>query len=211
MIEIALFPIPGCVSFPGTVFPLHVFEPRYRTMVQYCIEHDMPMAVCHTQKVVHAAPRHQTPEQALQSNQATYKPYPVFSAGACELVKTLDDGRMIINVHLAERYHAVESRQTLPFSIYSCDVYADRELDADTLHEARLLQQKILHRLLAITASNEAAQRMLSSDEWQHKDVIAFSFELMGMVQVEADLKQTILEQRSPLDRLKIVLEILNS
>ena len=32
MTDIALFPIPNCVAFPGTVFPLHVFEPRYRSL-----------------------------------------------------------------------------------------------------------------------------------------------------------------------------------
>ena len=31
--EVALFPIPDLVAFPGTVIPLHVFEPRYRKMV----------------------------------------------------------------------------------------------------------------------------------------------------------------------------------
>jgi Lon protease-like protein len=32
--EIPLFPLPNCVLFPGTVQPLHIFEPRYRAMVQ---------------------------------------------------------------------------------------------------------------------------------------------------------------------------------
>jgi Lon protease-like protein len=32
-----LFPLPRAVFFPGTVLPLHFFEPRYRTMVDDCI------------------------------------------------------------------------------------------------------------------------------------------------------------------------------
>lgn len=211
MIDVALFPIPECVSFPGTIFPLHVFEPRYRAMVQYCIEHDMPMGVCHTQKLVHPARQQQSIEEALRTNQATYKPYPVFSAGRCELVKTLEDGRMLINVHISERYHTVEVRQTLPFSIYACEVYRDRPLDAEAMENAKLLQQKILKRLLAITVNNKTAQHMLMSDEWQNKDVIAFSFELMGIVQMDAESKQRILEQQSPVDRLDTVLAFLNN
>ena len=35
--EVALFPIPDLVAFPGTVIPLHVFEPRYRKMVHDCV------------------------------------------------------------------------------------------------------------------------------------------------------------------------------
>ncbi len=30
--ELPLFPLPNCVVFPGTLLPLHVFEPRYREM-----------------------------------------------------------------------------------------------------------------------------------------------------------------------------------
>ncbi len=30
---VPLFPLPSCVLFPGVVIPLHVFEPRYRLMV----------------------------------------------------------------------------------------------------------------------------------------------------------------------------------
>ena len=38
MTDVALFPIPGAVSFPGVPRALHVFEPRYRQMVEYCID-----------------------------------------------------------------------------------------------------------------------------------------------------------------------------
>jgi len=30
---VPLFPLPGVVLFPGTIIPLHIFEPRYRAMV----------------------------------------------------------------------------------------------------------------------------------------------------------------------------------
>jgi uncharacterized protein len=36
--ELAIFPLPGLVFFPGTVLPLHIFEPRYRTMMQDCLK-----------------------------------------------------------------------------------------------------------------------------------------------------------------------------
>ena len=31
---VPLFPLPGAVLFPDTVLPLHIFEPRYRRMVE---------------------------------------------------------------------------------------------------------------------------------------------------------------------------------
>ena len=39
-----MFPL-GTVLFPGTALPLHVFEPRYRAMTGYCLEHDQRMGV----------------------------------------------------------------------------------------------------------------------------------------------------------------------
>ena len=39
-----MFPL-GTVLFPGTALPLHVFEPRYRVMTRYCLEHDRRMGV----------------------------------------------------------------------------------------------------------------------------------------------------------------------
>ncbi|MDX1960595.1 MAG: LON peptidase substrate-binding domain-containing protein [Leptospiraceae bacterium] len=35
-----IFPLPSVILFPGTVLPLHIFEPRYRLMMDYCMEND---------------------------------------------------------------------------------------------------------------------------------------------------------------------------
>src|ERR671929_542542 len=39
-----MFPL-GTVLFPGTVIPLHVFEPRYRALTGYCLEHDKRLGI----------------------------------------------------------------------------------------------------------------------------------------------------------------------
>src|SRR5258706_6611962 len=40
-----IFPLPQTVLFPGALLPLHVFEPRYRTMVKDCLSTHKAMAV----------------------------------------------------------------------------------------------------------------------------------------------------------------------
>lgn len=35
---VPVFPLPGCVLFPGAVLPLHVYEPRYRAMARGVLE-----------------------------------------------------------------------------------------------------------------------------------------------------------------------------
>ena len=44
-LRIPVFPLPEVVFFPGTVLPLHVFEPRYRRMVADCLAGDGRLAV----------------------------------------------------------------------------------------------------------------------------------------------------------------------
>jgi Lon protease-like protein len=37
---IPIFPLPGAVLFPNVFLPLHIFEPRYRTMVSEALDGD---------------------------------------------------------------------------------------------------------------------------------------------------------------------------
>jgi len=211
MDEIALFPIPNCVAFPKTVFPLHVFEPRYRNMVRYCIEHNFLMGICHTQKILHPGKKGQPPEDALHSNQATYKPYEIFSAGKCELTETLEDGRMRVSVHIENRFKLTEEIQTLPFSIYRCKAVYDKTSTEFEAKQAEITKQKVLKRLTAITADLPSVQRLLSSDKWRLKKADVFSFEVFGVLRLDPDIQQSILELRTPHDRLEKVLSVLNN
>ena len=112
MIEVALFPIPQSVAFPGVPCPLHVFEPRYRQMVHHCLEHNILMGVCHTEKVLHSPDKEQSREEALQSNQSTYKPRDIFSAGPVNLLEELEDGRIVIEVNTNIRLRLQRELQT---------------------------------------------------------------------------------------------------
>jgi Lon protease-like protein len=218
MSRLCIFPIPGCVTFPGTVFPLHVFEPRYRAMIQHCLDTGMPVAICHTEKMISPGKPTGNLKEALNSNQATYRPYPVVSAGRCELVETSDDGRMYLNVHLEQRYRLGEAVQLLPYQIYECEPFPDRELPAAEAQlddaDNALLKDKILHRLYALGQGDDDVKRsieyLMESEEWQTKSAQAFSFELFGMIAFDADILQEILEMDSANERLNYTLALLN-
>lgn len=210
MTEIAVFPIPNCIVFPMTVMPLHVFEPRYRTMIHYCIEKSVPLAVCHVEKTLHQAKNQQPLEEALKSNQATYKPVNVCSAGRCELVETLADGRLLINVHAEKRYRLIRETQSFPFAMFECEEFADRESSIDENIQVNELKDKLLHRLIALTNNNKKIQSVLASAEWQTKSAYVFSFELFSVLQTDAELMQQILEMDSSVDRLNTALKLLS-
>jgi Lon protease-like protein len=210
MIDVAIFPIPNSVNFPGLSTPLHVFEPRYRKMVAHCLEHQLPMGVCHTEKVLHSNDRQQSRDDILNSNQATYKPRDIFSAGPVKLLEELPDGRVLIEVETNIRLQLHHEIQTLPFSIWTCKELPDLPM---TDEEARRLEQgkqKILQRLLALTHNNADIQIALSNDYWQSMPAMEFSFSVMGLIALDAELKQELLEMTQPGQRLERVLKLLN-
>jgi Lon protease-like protein len=211
MIDVALFPIPKSVNFPGLPIPLHVFEPRYREMVRYCIENDVMLGVCHTRGVVHEIKRPQTPEEALNSNQATYKPRDVFSAGKVELLEELVDGRMGIVVHFDTRLELKQVRQILPFSIWACDLYEDDPIEDKDLALLEQTHEKIMQRLLTMSHNNDEAKKLLTSEKWQNLSATEFSFMVNGLFGMPASVKQDILEMKHPQRRLDTLLKMINS
>ncbi len=44
MIELPIFPL-NTVVFPGWPLPLHIFEPRYKEMLRYCVEEQQPFGI----------------------------------------------------------------------------------------------------------------------------------------------------------------------
>ena len=211
MIEVALFPIPKSVNFPGVPTPLHVFEPRYREMVRYCIDNDVMMGVCHTQGVVRDIKPQQTREDALNRNQSTYKPCDVFSAGKVKLHQELGDGRLGIMVHFETRLELKQVRQLLPFNIWACELYEDEPLEDDDLVNLRQTHEKVMQRLLVLGHGNDEFQKMLASDKWQNLSAVEFSFMVNGLFGMPAAIKQEILEMRHPQQRLDALLTMVNS
>jgi Lon protease-like protein len=212
--KICIFPIPGCVTFPGTVFPLHVFEPRYRAMIQHCLETETLLAICHTEKQLSPGKQAESLEQALSSNQATYRPYDVFSAGRCELLETMEDGRLLLNVHILQRYRLDKQLQQLPYQIYECTEFSDQPLSDSETRDCAELRDKILHRLVALGHGDptirKSVKQLAESEEWQKKTDGQFSLALFGVVHFEPELMQKILEMESAPQRLAYTLELLN-
>lgn len=211
MIEVALFPIPNIVNFPGVSVPLHVFEPRYRKMARHCIDNDLMMGVCHTQGIIRDKTQMQTREEALNSNQSTYKPCDVFSAGKVELHEELDDGRLGIIIHFETRLELKQERQLLPFYIWACEPFEDETLEDGDLIELKKSHEKVMQRLLVLGHGNDEFLKMLASDKWQNLSAVEFSFMVNGLFDMPAKIKQEILEMRQPKQRLDALLKLLNA
>lgn len=211
MTDVCVFPIPDCVTFPGTVFPLHVFEPRYREMIAFCVENDVPLAICHPRKMVSEGQTHKDIQQALNSNQSTYRPHPIFSAGRCSTPEVTEDGRLYLTVDMQARYRVISEKQFLPYQIYHCEEFIDTPLSSGEIDENEILRDKICHRLAALGGNDETIQYLLNDEEWKNKTAEQFSFELFGIMRFDAELMQEILEMDSASKRLQYTLDLLNS
>lgn len=208
--EVALFPIPNVVAFPGTVLPLHVFEPRYRQLVGDAVKDDRMVGVSHVIKTIHEPKKQQTVEQMLNSNQATYKPREVFSAGPCTIVETTSDGRIIARIDMAHRVTLDDEVQSLPYRIVSCSVLLDEDKPA---HDNNAELQKLINNFLvaAIRDRKPELADKLAKPEWAELDPTDYSFRVFQFVQFEPDLMQQILETQVASARLQMIWDRLRS
>jgi Lon protease-like protein len=80
-ISLPLFPL-NTVLFPGQVLPLHIFEPRYRVMIDQCIDKSWPFGVVLIEEGEDVG--------------APAIPYEVGTTARVTQVERLDDGRLNI-------------------------------------------------------------------------------------------------------------------
>lgn len=213
-IDVALFPIPETVAFPGTAAPLHVFEPRYRAMIKYCLENDTLLAVSHTRKAIkpissNALKKTVAGIDELNTNQQSYEAHDVFSAGSCELVETTEDGRMHVIVTFNFRLKMIEIVQQVPFQIVRCEWLEDQPSLLDQQQIDDMLSE--LQKLIAAIAqkSSPALLELLQQDAWQNLSAQAFSFRIFDYFKFEPDFMQAVLEADRVDQRLQLIWQAL--
>ncbi len=194
------------MAFPGTVIPLHVFEPRYRQLIKDCLEDERIIGVCHTQKTIRDAPKNQTASEMLSSNQATYQPQSVFSAGRCKLVDTTPDGRLIAEIHVEHRLCIKREKQTLPYRIVTCEQLEDVEESQDVDIALKNTIASALHPIIA-KQDQEIADGFLAKD-WSASE---FSFGVFQYLRFDPDMMQQILETRTTHDRLTLIWRVIQN
>jgi Lon protease-like protein len=209
-VKVALFPIPSLVAFPGTVVPLHVFEPRYRQMIKDCVRDQRMIGVCHTRKMIRQAKPNQTELEAMNSNQATYLPQEVFSAGYCEVVETTADGRIHAEIHIEQRLQIVREIQSLPYRIVASESLEDiveHDQPSEPIEQRNHELQTLINAKLMVMIGSENPEfaALVSGAEWQSMSPEVFSFTLFQTLRLDPDLMQSILESRSTQERLNIV------
>ncbi|MCS6909072.1 MAG: LON peptidase substrate-binding domain-containing protein [Anaerolineales bacterium] len=87
-----MFPL-NTVFFPGMTLPLHIFEPRYRQMINRCLARSEPFGVVLIRRGMEVG--------------GYAEPYPIGTYGLISRVEQLHDGRMNIEVIGQERFRVL--------------------------------------------------------------------------------------------------------
>lgn len=104
--SLPIFPLPNVVFFPGTLLPLHIFEPRYRAMISHAMDTDQRLGVV-LLKAGYEDDYHGTPEV-----------HGTFCVGEIAMYRPLPDGRSNIVLRGLGRARILEEHDTAhPFRL----------------------------------------------------------------------------------------------
>ncbi len=184
MQRIPLFPLPS-VLFPGTVMPLHIFEPRYRCMVARCLESDRRFGLIH----------HDCDEQGPFLNEEGR----VGCVASIEKVQPLDEGRSLIVVRGVHRFRIRQGHDESSEPFYEADIEPYEDVvraRREAIAAVRAQTLSLLHEVLA--AMTEPPDEVPCFD--LDRDL---SFQLAPLVQIDGRWHQSLLELRDEVYRLE--------
>jgi len=134
--RLPLFPLPGVVLLPGTILPLHIFEPRYRAMVADALDGDRTIGMAMM-------------KPGWERSGRTPPIFPVGGAGRIVEAEHLPDGRYNIVLEGEFRYRVVEESPPSPYRVASVDLLSSIPFPSSSETEAACSDASSLFRELA--------------------------------------------------------------
>lgn len=191
LLELPIFPLPGTVLLPRTFMSLHIFEPRYRRMLEDCVDGHRVLAIAMLDETGHPDSWGRPPIHR------------VAGVGILRRSARLPDGRFNVvleGVARADISHELEPG--LPYRRARATILPD-ELpdDASELDSAVASLRSLCARVVAQMASSDA-EIMQKLNEVTDAGNLA---DLIAAAAVQDDLdRQKILSAQNVLDRINI-------
>jgi Lon protease-like protein len=177
--EIPLFPL-NVVLMPGTPLPLHIFEERYKQMVEECLEAETEFGM------------------VLADESGTRRVG--CTAKIVELVQRYEDGRMVILVEGSQRFELNNVLTGKPYYVGEIEYLEDGPgEDVTALAEECIA---LLERV--IEAATEGSVGIEIEPPYHN-----LSFAIAGRIEFELETRQEILELPTEKERLGKVKELL--
>ncbi|MDI3318466.1 LON peptidase substrate-binding domain-containing protein [Pinibacter soli] len=165
---IPIFPL-GVVVYPGENLNLHIFEPRYKQLINECKDNNKPFGI-----------------PAVINNRVSELGTLV---SIQEVSKTYDNGEMDIKTTGVEIFRVLETISTIPEKLYSGAIvnYPENVEDKGNreLMQKVVLAVKNLHELLKIKKDfNKPDEALISYDIAHHAGLsLEEEYELLGLFQ----------------------------
>jgi Lon protease-like protein len=182
--DFPLFPL-GIVALPTESLPLHIFEDRYRRMIEHCLQAEA-----------------RSPEREfgiVWLSDEELKP----TGCACEVEQVLErlpDGRLNIIARGMRPFRLIERQDDLPYPAGVVEFLSeqDEDADSDAADTARELYQQLVE---------QATDQRLAEVDLNEMD----AYEMAATVEFSLDAKQELLELRSENARLRLLALLLRA
>ena len=177
MYDLPLFPL-NTVLFPSTPISLHIFEPRYKLMVERCLQGGQPFGVVLIRKGVEALG-------------PLAEPHSVGCTAQITQVENLEDGDMDIVGIGIERFQIARLAHDKPYLVGKVEPFPLRREDSPSLMQAgRRLRPWVEQYLSILTQASGNTDFDLSR---LPDDPVALAYLAAAMVQIPLDQKQELL------------------
>ena len=188
--KIPIFPLSGVIYFPNTNLPLNIFEKRYLDLIDDCIKNDKFMGM-------------------VQSVNGTDQLYDIGCLGKIENFKKTEDGRVLVNLNGLSRFEIISeinnSKLYREFEVkyqkFNADFNASTENNIDTKERQLLFKKtKTFFKKSGLLLNWTELERLPDN---QQIDTLAM------ISPVSNEEKQKLLETITPLNKIKILSEII--
>jgi ATP-dependent Lon protease len=190
--EIPLFPLPNLVLFPQVLVPLHIFEERYKLMINACIENDEVFGVVLLREGAES-----------ESEDAIHR---VGVTARVVQVERLADGRMNILTQAENRFRIRRFTQETPYWKGFVEFWDDDESRKSTeslYNEVSELYKKFIELSTKIDSSEETESTIPESPS-------DLSFVISYVLDIDSETKQKLLEMTSSAERLRALIPLVN-
>lgn len=176
---LALFPL-QTVLFPGVTISLHIFEPRYRLLINRCIQNKQPFGVVLIRE---------GEEVASDDDISPVVPFEIGTTAVIQQVLRTQDGRMLLSAQGEQRFRIVNIVEQEPYLVAQVEPLGE-EMTPETVAAAEQVRELYeLHRA-AITAATGLEQDLADLSD----DPISVSFDLSDRFRIVNFSKQQLLE-----------------
>jgi len=186
-------PLPGAVLFPHALLPLYIFEPRYREMLDYALNHDRMFCVT---LIKPSCPEWQEPEDFFH----------LATVGLIRACVGRDDGTSNLILQGLQRVRFSGFEQQAPFPVAKIDVVESR--DPATV-ESEALGEKVLELYRKLKRDGRRLPAKVDRYLAQLGDLEMLT-DLVTSTFVNDPLRrQHVLEERSLNQRLRLLIRYL--